>query len=770
MSSTPLEQLKIFVFFEMNIYLTDSRSLTDATSTTFVALVTAGNDGHRYIPQLYEKGVRRFIVSRMPDLDMPDAEVILVDDTEVELQRIAAEHRQTLTDTKVIGITGSVGKTTLKEWIYRSLAVKDGATRSPRSFNSQIGVPLSILSVSPDDRLAIIEAGVSQKGEMARLQPVVRPDIGIITPITDEHNEGFDSLDEKIEQKLSLFVECPVLIYPDDTRITAMLDLLEFKGARYSYPTDNMSVAAKIALDVAGETYDTIVTPEISTRFEIFDGFNDCCIIRDRFTPDAANLDAALDFMHRQQTPIRTNTLILTRTVDSDNLTQIFRSICHRNLDRLILIGYQSDMQLPGDIAGEHIAIDSYSDVDQFLSTVSTDTFDHELMLIYGDDERIDSITSYFERQQNETVLEVDLNAVVHNFNMFRSIVTPDTGIICMLKADGYGAGSYQLARTLQSQGAAYIAVAVIDEGVSLRKNGITMPLIVLNPRAANTKTMFEYHLEPEVYSLDTLADFGARARRLGYKDFPVHLKFDTGMHRLGFVPDDIPQIANIIARDKSLKVASVFSHLATADCLDMDSYTRAQLSMFDSIVTDLRNALPQHSIKAHILNSTGIFRYPGHRHDMVRLGIGLYGQPTVNDSSQPPLKPISALYSVVISLKRYKKGDTIGYGRRGVLTRDSIIATIPVGYADGLNRHLGCGVGKVAINGQRCPIVGTVCMDICMVDVTDLDEHSCSVGDRVEIFGPHIAVSELANELDTITYEVLTSISSRVKRVYYRE
>ncbi len=754
----------------MRIYLTDSRSLTDPAATTFVALVTAGNDGHRYIPRLYQQGVRRFIVSRMPEQEMPDAEIVLVDDTATELQRIAASHRSTLTDTKVIGITGSVGKTTLKEWIYRSLADKSDVARSPRSFNSQIGVPLSVLAVSPADRLAIIEAGVSRKGEMSRLQNVVRPDIGIVTPITDEHNDGFDSLDQKIDQKLSLFADCPLLIYPDDPRVSAAVDRLEYNGIRLPYPAGDMSVAVKKALDAAAEKYERIVTPDISTRFEIFDGFNDCCIIRDRFTPDSANLDAALDFMHRQQTPIRTNTLILTRTVDNADITKSLTTITRRGIDRLILIGYGDDTPMTDTINDAGITIQTFASIEDFLSTVSTDTFDHELMLIYGDDERIDSITSYFERQQNETLLEVDLNAVVYNFNLFRSLVTPDTGIICMLKADGYGAGSYQLARTLQSQGAAYIAVAVIDEGVSLRKNGITMPLIVLNPRAANTKTMFEYGLEPEVYSLDTLSDLSARARKLGYKDFPVHLKFDTGMHRLGFVTQDIPKIVEIINRDCSLKVASVFSHLATADCLDMDNYTEAQLKLFDTIVTDVRNALPDHKIKAHILNSTGTFRYPEHRHDMVRLGIGLYGQPTVKGPMQPDLRPISALYSVIISLKHYKQGETIGYGRQGVLTRDSIIATVPIGYADGLNRHLGKGVGKVAINGRRCPIVGTICMDICMVDVTDLGENGCSVGDRVEIFGKNISVSEIADELQTITYEVLTSISSRVKRVYYRE
>lgn len=753
----------------MKIYLTDSRSLTDAARTCFVAVTTRAGDGHRYIPELYARGVREFVVTEMPAGDFGEAWFTVTDDAVSYLQRMAAHRRAELSDTLFIGITGSVGKTTAKEWLYRSLADRRGVFRSPRSFNSQIGVPLSVLSVRDSDRVAIVEAGVSRTGEMERLRTVVAPQIGLLTPITDEHAAGFADRDEKIAQKLSLFADSRHIVYPACDEVRRALDVMGYSGGRHEYDPADMSSAVDMVASLAGLALTDAPRGEVSTRLEIIDGFNDCRLLRDRFTPDAVTLETTLDFMQRQLTPSRTNTLIMTSLpyADADRVS-VADTLHGRSIDRIILVGCGELADSLEDVCAR---VETFGSVDEFVDSRSADDFDHELILTYGDPDAVDRIISMLERQQNESRLEVDLKAVTHNYNYFRSRLSPDTGIICMLKADGYGAGSYQLARTMQSQGAAYIAVAVVDEGVQLRKEGITMPLIVLNPRAENAKTMFEYALEPEIYSMEMLRDFGRRAHRAGYTDFAVHLKFDTGMHRLGFAVEDIPQIVSALQADSSLRVASVFSHLATADCPDLGEYTDMQLERFGQIVSALRDELPDSPFKAHILNSTGILHHPAHQHQLVRLGIGLYGQSTIDgDPLQAPLHPISTLTTPIINIRRYRAGDTIGYGCRGHLLRDSIVATVSIGYADGLNRHLGCGVGEMVVNGVRCPIVGNVCMDICMLDVTDLGEGGCRIGDRAEVFGPGMPVSEVASRLGTISYEVLTSVSPRIKRVYFRE
>ena len=345
-------------------------------------------------------------------------------------------------------------------------------------------------------------------------------------------------------------------------------------------------------------------------------------------------------------------------------------------------------------------------------------------------------------------------------------MVKPETGIVCMVKASGYGAGSYELAKTLQSQGAAYLAVAAVDEGVDLRRAGITMPIMVLNPRMVNYKTLFSYHLEPEIYSFEVLDEIISEAQKCGITDYPVHIKLDTGMHRLGFREEDMARLVEVIASQSAIKPRSVFSHLATADCPDMDEYTLRQFDYFDRCCDKLQQGFDYH-IMRHILNSTGIIRFPEHQHDMVRLGICLYGVPTLDDEVQRHLKPISALYSTITSIKEWDESEAVGYSRRGVLYRHSRIATVPIGYADGIDRHLGNGRAEFVVNGKRCPTVGNICMDICMIDVTDVD---CHVGDQVEIFGPNIPVTEVAERLDTIPYEILTSVSMRVKRIYYRE
>lgn len=472
--------------------------------------------------------------------------------------------------------------------------------------------------------------------------------------------------------------------------------------------------------------------------------------------------------MRRRSSSERSRTLILSdvmhETLPPSKLYQtVAETVRLRGIDRLIGIGSEfmrnSRYFGPADLF--------FPDTTAFLTSMSTGDFDNELIMIKGSPSfHFERIVDMLESRQHETVLEVNLDAVVHNFNLYRSMVRPTTGIVCMVKASGYGAGSYELAKTLQSQGAAYLAVAVLDEGVDLRRAGITMPIMVLNPKVVNYRTLFAYNLEPEIFSIDILQELIREGEKYGITDYPVHIKLDTGMHRLGFLERDIPALVDILKRQKVVRPASVFSHLAVADEPLQDDYTRMQFEIFDRCA-DMLQAAFNHRIMRHILNSTGISRFPEHQYDLVRLGICLYGIPTLTDGSQSALRPVSSLSTTVISIKDWPAGTTIGYGRKGVLHRPSRVATIPVGYADGINRHLGNGNMNVLVNGCVCPTVGNICMDACMIDVTDAP---CAVGDRVEIFGDRMPVADIAKTLDTIPYEILTSVSSRVKRIYYRE
>ena len=506
----------------------------------------------------------------------------------------------------------------------------------------------------------------------------------------------------------------------------------------------------------------------VGTRLNVIEGVNNCLLIYDAYTSDFHSLSPALDFMNQRATKSHTTTVILSdvmhETMGGERLYKsIARLLKQKGINRVIGVG--EEISKHKALFGENATF--YPSTSAFLLSTTTADFKNELILIKGASHfHFESLSDVLEAKQHETVLEVNLDAVVQNYNFYRSRVKPETGIVCMVKASGYGAGSFELAKTLQSQGAAYLAVAVLDEGVDLRKAGIAMPIMVLNPKVGNYKTLFTYRLEPEIYSFDILDEIIKEATKFGITDYPVHIKLDTGMHRLGFLEEDMPRLVEKLKNQNAIKPRSVFSHLATADCLDMDDYTLSQFEYFYRCCDVLQQGFDFH-IMRHILNSTGITRFPQHQCDMVRLGICLYGIPTVDDGSQDDLRPVSSLHSVIISIKEWKKGTTVGYSRKGVLKRDSRIATIPIGYADGIDRHLGNGNADVLINGHRCPTVGNICMDICMIDVTDVP---CKVGDAVEIFGENITVMELAERLDTIPYEILTSVSQRVKRVYFRE
>lgn len=801
---------------KISILLTDSRSLTYPEETLFFALRTRNNDGHRYLHDLYEGGVRNFVVEHIPVTmqNVVDANFLVVEDVMNALQTLARCHRCRFT-APVVGVTGSRGKTIVKEWLYQLLCADYSIVRSPRSYNSQIGVPLSIWEMNEDTQLAIFEAGISRLNEMSKLQSMIKPQLAIITNIDEEHSEGFYSLREKCEEKAILCRDCDCIIYNGDDALirdvvaNSGLTVKEIAWSRkdpdaplfissikkdktsttieYSYLKLDNSITIPFTSDADIEnaihclavmlyfssSKETIkermsLLSPVGTRLNLIEGVNDCLLIYDAYTSDFASLAPALDFMNQRATGARSTTVILSDVMhESLSGEALYKSIARllkqRGINRIIGIGEEIS-QYQNVFDGN---ASFYSSTSAFLSSTSMSDFNRELILIKGASHfHFESLSDILEAKQHETVLEVNLDAIVNNYRFYRSQVKPETGIVCMVKASGYGAGSFELAKTLQSQGASYLAVAVLDEGVDLRKAGITMPIMVLNPKVVNYKTMFTYRLEPEIYSFEILDEIIKEAKKFGITNYPVHIKLDTGMHRLGFLEKDIPLLVEKLANQSEIKPISVFSHLAASDCPSMDDYTRNQFKCFDNCCELLQQGF-SHRILRHILNSTGITRFPEHQYDLVRLGICLYGIPTMNDGSQSNLRQVSALHSVIISIKAWSEGTTIGYSRKGVLNRDSLIATIPIGYADGIDRHLGNGKACFMVNGHRCPTVGNICMDICMIDVTDAQ---CKVGDKVEIFGDNITVMELAEKLDTIPYEILTSVSQRVKRVYYRE
>lgn len=795
--------------------LTDSRSLETADATLFFAIPTKGNDGHRFIADLYDRGVRNFVVNHIPThLRDSDANFIVVPDTIAALQRVAA--RRDDFSGHILAITGSRGKTTLKEWIFQLMEPLSDISRSPRSYNSQIGVPLSMWELNRSTRLGVIEAGISRPGEMQALAACIRPDTVIITNIGEAHSEGFASDAEKGAEKaiLASTTQTATVIFRSDYPIlreavrasapgTSTLTwstedrqadifiraersdsdtLVEYiyRGEISSFkaPLENEADIENAANALAfmllqGIDRDTIAERfthlhKIGTRLNVSEGVNGCSVIHDSYTSDFSSLRPALDFMRRRKMPNQSATLILSdihhESGDTDALYRDIAELTARaGVNRLIGVG-------PAITAHRTLFPDNaefYADTAAMLSALSTSDFADEAILLKGSPEfSFDTIAEMLETRKHETVLEVNLDSIVNNFNYFRRHLPAGTGVVCMVKASGYGAGSYEIAKTLQDCGAAYLAVAVLDEGIELRQKGITMPIMVMNPKVVNYKSMFAYRLEPEIYSFEMLHDVIKEARKSGVTDYPVHIKLDTGMHRMGFVWQELPELMDILENSEEVTAKSTFSHLATSDCPDMNDYTELQLRRF-SQYTEYMLSRSSHPILRHVLNTAGILRYPEHHYDMARLGIGLYGANTLPPEMEKPLDVVSTLRTVIIAIREWEEGETIGYGRRGVLTRKSRVATIPIGYADGMNRHFGRGAVSVFINGKMAPTVGNICMDACMVDVTDID---CKVGDPVEIFGPNAPLQRLADVLDTIPYEVLTSISPRVKRIYYRE
>ena len=797
--------------------LTDSRSLAFPETTLFFALRTPVGDGHKYIPDLYRRGVRNFVVGTVPDnyeTDYPDANFLRVLSPLKALQRLAERHREEYV-LPVIGITGSNGKTVVKEWIYQLLMLSMNVTRSPRSYNSQVGVPLSVWLLDERSRIGVFEAGISQPGEMQALRAIIQPTIGVMTNIGPAHQENFSTIQEKCHEKLLLFKDAKVLIYNEDEAVVAeCVKDFGFGGQLFGWsrkdenatvfvraiePTEDgktriayffNGTAAEYTLPFADEAsiQNSItalcvclylgLTPAdiarrmallepVAMRLEVVQGVRGCTLINDAYNSDAAALDIALDFMNRRakEQAAKGRTLILSDIfqtgIPAEELyTKVAEMLKSRGVERLIGVG-------PA-ISAAHtlfsIKKSFYPTSEALLESGELDTIHDEIILLKGARNfGFEQIAKALSLRVHETTLDVNLEAIAENLHFYRSFMKPETKLTCMVKASAYGAGSVEIAKTLQERGVDYLAVAVADEGAELRRAGITAGIIVMNPEMSAFGTLFEYELEPEIYSFNLLDALIRAARRQGITDFPVHLKLDTGMHRLGFNPKtDIPVLIDRLSHQRALIPRSVFSHFVGADSDGFDDFSEKQFKLFDEASRTLQAAFP-HKILRHICNSAGIERFPERHLDMVRLGLGLYG---IDPIDNRVLHNVATLRTTILQIRDVPAGDSIGYSRKTVLDRPSRIAAIPIGYADGLNRHLGNRRGYCLVNGQKADYVGNICMDVCMIDVTDIP---CREGDSVEIFGDALPVTVLSDLLGTIPYEVLTSVSNRVKRVYFQ-
>ena len=793
--------------------LVDSRKLTVAAGTLFFALPGVHHDGHRFIHDMYQKGVRNFIVSELPENSQqyPDSNFLVVPDTLEALQSIASFVRKKFIK-PLISITGSNGKTVVKEWLSQVLSGDKKVVRSPRSYNSQVGVPLSLWLLDNSYDIGLIEAGISLPGEMQRLSSIVTPDIGIFTNIGEAHQENFDSISHKVREKLTLFSNTPCIIYCKDhieiqKEIEANPDFKKKKFIRWSEKSDaELKIIKKttdngrtliegiynkrsvriqipfsdkasvenaihiwcllIHLDYPDNTIEelAIKLEPVGMRLELIKGINNCTIINDSYNSDLGSFTIALDFLfsqkqHKKKTLILSDILQSGRD-DNDLYSEVAKLVHEKKLSKIIGIG---------DSISQHANLFSmekefYNSTEQFLSSGSIEKIADETILLKGARKfAFEKILYSLEMQIHQTQLEINLDALAHNLTFYRSKLQPKTKTMVVVKASSYGTGSFEIANMLQFQRVDSLAVAFTDEGVTMRQGGIALPIMVMNPESNTLETILQYNLEPEIYSFNLLENFATTVRRNGLSNYPVHIKLDTGMNRLGFLQDEIPDLTNVIAIHPEIRIKSVFSHLAASGDKNHDVFTHHQISQFKMMSETLIASL-DYPVLRHILNSAGIERFPDAQFDMVRLGIGLYG---ISSENQEKLANVCTLTSRVSQLKRVRVGDTIGYNRSSMAEDEMEIAIIPVGYADGLSRKLGNGAGNFIINRTRVPIVGEVCMDMCTVNVSGMD---VSVGDEVEILGENNPVTELAKKLNTIPYEILSGISHRVKRVYYQE
>ncbi|MEO6668256.1 MAG: bifunctional UDP-N-acetylmuramoyl-tripeptide:D-alanyl-D-alanine ligase/alanine racemase [Ferruginibacter sp.] len=797
--------------------LTDSRNLLFPAQTVFFAISTRQVNANNFIPALYEKGVRCFITDKKFDSNglsnLPEANFLLVEDVLEALQTIASAHRHKF-HFPVIGITGSNGKTIVKEWLSQLFNNTYSVVKSPKSYNSQVGVPLSVWQMNDTHTLGIFEAGISKPGEMEKLQKIIDPEIGLVTFIGDAHAEGFGSLAEKIDEKLKLFCKSKILIYcSDNSLLHESVDTFKnetnqalqlftwskkhpadlfiqniekhhggsivhciYQGDEFSFLIpliDNASVHNAIScccvLLCMNEKLSSVPVSmselrSVEMRLELKQGINNCSIINDSYSADLNSLHIALDFLIQQQQHEK-RTVVLSDLLQSglsDELLykKIASVIAQKELYRFIGIGPR--------IGAHQNLFDKITDKKFF---VSTEEFLQQLPSLHFHDEtvllkgarvfRFEKISTALEQKLHETVLEIDLNALRNNLKIYKQHLKKDVMLMAMVKAFSYGSGSYEIASLLQHAGTDYLAVAYADEGVELRKAGIRLPIMVMNTEIEGFDNIVQYKLEPELYSFTIIEAFHLYLQQHNIHQYPVHIKLDTGMHRLGFLPSDIDELNLFLTKADHFKIRSVFSHLVASDDEAHDDFTNLQSGSFLEMANKIEKNIGYPVLK-HIGNTAAIHRHPDLQMDMVRLGIGLYG---IDDKQT--LQNVTTLKTTISQVKNIKKGESVGYSRRGVVNRDSTIATVRIGYADGYSRILGNGAGKMLVNGQLAPVIGNVCMDMTMLDITGIP---AADGDEVIVFGKELPVADLAKWAQTIPYEILTNISQRVKRVYFEE
>lgn len=793
--------------------LIDSRKIVFPKSSLFFALEGPRRNGHQFINEVYEQGVRNFIVNKTFDQGpFPEANFLKVDNTLNALQALTAWHRRQF-KIPVIGITGSNGKTIVKEWLYQLLQEDNTIVRSPRSYNSQVGVPLSVWQINVQHTLGIFEAGVSTTGEMLQLEQVIQPTIGILTTIGEAHNEGFKNINEKIEEKLQLFAHCRQLVYckenlPEDWFIRQDIQLFswsrkqeatlfikeEIKSATQTtltvvYQNQDYSFVVPFT-DIASVNnaitcycvllmlnYDSAVIAKrllhlqpVEMRMQLKIAVNNCHVLNDSYSNDVSSLSIALDYL-KQQSGENSTTVILSDILQSGlNDQQLYEQVAtelkQRNIHRLIGIGET--------ISKHHFLLSQavkqtafYHSTESFLEQTTTHQFRDEYILLKG--ARIfafERISQWLELKVHQTVLEINLSALAHNLKEYQKHLLPSTKLMAMVKAFSYGSGSTEVARILQFSKVDYLTVAYADEGVELRKAGISLPIMVMNADEASFNALVEYNLEPEIYSFNIYHSFHHYLQQQGITQFPVHIKINTGMNRLGFEPDETNELGLLLKQHHTMAVKAAFSHLVGSEAKEFDDFTHYQASLLNKACEALQQQLGYPFMK-HIANSAAIFRFKDLQFDMVRLGIGLYGVDSA-DGHQVSLETVATLKSTIAQIRTVKANDTVGYNRKGKLNRDSQIATIRIGYADGFSRRLGNRIGSIYVHGQLAPVVGSVCMDMMMVDITGIP--GVKEGDSVEIFGKHLPVQQVAEWCGTIAYEIMTGISQRVKRIYVEE
>jgi Alr-MurF fusion protein len=793
--------------------LTDSRQFNFSEGLAFFAIRGINHDGHIFIDYLYKRGIRIFIVEDLPAaLDtFSGSSFIQVGNTVLALQDLAAYKRKQFKGT-VIGITGSTGKTIIKEWLADILALSFPVVRSPKSYNSQVGVPLSVWKLNPAYKIGIIEAGISLPGEMERLQKVIDPDIGVITNIGDAHQENFPDLETKAAEKIKLFKNSAVIIYCRDNEIIHKLlstdrNLSTKKLVGWSFENEDAVIYVKKKISSAEKTEVEItyngmilffvipfadrasvenaitaaavclssgIDPElirkglsglvsVAMRMELKNGINGCQLIEDYYNSDPGSLGMALEYLKSQNA--KKTTLILSDFIqigrdEKELYSDVGKLIKQSGIERFIGIGKALKANSTSFKTGSIF----FNSTNDFVRNFNHGDFRNETILIKGARAfEFEKISELLEQQVHQTVLEINMDAVVHNLNEFRRHLSASTRIMAMVKAFAYGAGSSEIANLLEYHRVDYLAVAYADEGVELRESGITLPIMVMSPETSAFELIIRYNLEPEIFSIPILRKFAEIASRHGLVGYPVHIKIDSGMHRLGFMPDEINELISLLKTSERLKVISVFSHLAASDDPKFDSFTISQVKTYLTAASLIENSLG-YSVLHHILNSSGIVRFPDYQFDMVRPGIGIYG---IGNFGKYDLRPAGRFITRISQVKRIPAGEPVGYSCADVSDRDRVIAILPVGYADGLSRKLGNGNGNLFIRNSRVPLIGNICMDMCMADVTEIN---ASEGDEAEIFGDNIRVEEIAEKCETIPYEILTSIPLRVKRVFYSE